>query len=117
MAVKKKAPVKKMPVKKTPVKPEPVTMIIDLSEDTKNFLSELFGQKPVKTKPPVEDIPAPVKKENPNLLTKIRETINSKASEGKTAKIVKLLGEFGVKNASTLPEEKYSEFLEQLEDL
>lgn len=50
-------------------------------------------------------------------LTKIREAINDKAGEGKTANIVHLLGQFGAQSASTLPEINYNSFYGALQNL
>lgn len=50
-------------------------------------------------------------------LTSIREMINLKAGEGKTQAIVKLLGDHGAKNASTLAEDKFDSFYQALKDI
>lgn len=136
MAVKKKAaPVKKVAASKPKSQPQPV--VYELGPGTKDFLIGLLAgfttlvQRVLTVVPASQDAkpepkpdPKPVaapkpaaESTNPNLLTKIRETINQKSEEGKTQKIVKLLGEFGAKNASSLDADKYEDFLERLQDL
>lgn len=50
-------------------------------------------------------------------LTQIRELITSKVDEGKSPLLVELFGKFGAKNASTLPEEHFAEFYQNLLEL
>ena len=50
-------------------------------------------------------------------LTEIREMINEKAGQGKTAQIVKLLSKYGAQSASTLEEENYDAFFTDLKEL
>lgn len=107
----------------------PQVLIIEFSDDVKAFLTKLFSSAPTVarqsyTQPEKEPIAATNKtvaaeapKEATVTLTQIREAINAKAGENKTAAIVKLLGSFGAKNASSLAEESFGDFYEQLINL
>lgn len=50
-------------------------------------------------------------------LTQIRELISAKVAAGKTTDIVALLGKHGAKNASTLAEDQFESFYENLTTL
>lgn len=50
-------------------------------------------------------------------LTQIRELINLKAGDGKTASIVSLLKKHGAQNASSLEESKYDAFYNELKEI
>lgn len=144
-AAAKKAPVKKptakvVPVVRTPKAPKQQVVVVDFSEDTKSLLERLItaisnssGQTVAATPAPapvvnqapapiVNQAPAPVVNQAPavstdTLLTSIREMINTKATEQKTEGIVKLLGQFGAQNASSLLPENYQAFYDQLKAL
>lgn len=73
-------------------------------------------QSPVE-QPKAETPPVNSTEENTVSLTQIRELINLKAGENKTAKIVSLLGEHGAKNASSLGAEHFNVFYEKLKNL
>ena len=108
----------------------PQTLVLDFSDDAKAFLTKLFSSVPTTarqsyTQPEKEPIAqvttnkaaAEAPKEATVTLTQIREAINAKAGENKTALIVGLLGNFGAKNASSLPEDSWSDFYNQLINL
>lgn len=122
---------------------EPKVITVDFSESTKNLLRDLVDamlissnnlrdahlksntktEKIEKSKPEVSHVhvsnsntqSAPVS--SSVSLTKIRETINVKAGENKTAAMLELLGKYGATSASTLQEENYDEFYEALQKL
>jgi len=102
--------------------PAPVVNITTTPSAAAAPVAKAETPKPVQTpKPaPVETPKAAEEKTeegNTVSLTQIRELINLKAGEGKTAKIVSLLGEHGAKNASSLAEENYTNFYNQLKNL
>lgn len=69
---------------------------------------ELFKPQPAVEKPATESKAS---------LTQIREMINIKAGENKTAKIVSLLATFDAKNAAGLDSANYDAFYDQLKAL
>lgn len=131
MAVKKKAAAKSAPKKVAPVvakKPQKQNVVVvDFSEETKDLLRsliEVLGKSPAPVKQIAAAQPAPVatapvvKTTSTTVsLTEIRELINEKAGQGKTAAIVKLLGNHGAQSASTLAEENYDAFFTDLKEL
>jgi len=122
---------------------KPQVLVVDFSDDTKALLRALV--EAINNKPaPVINVPAttgeattkvakqPVAQQpakQPDLfpeeqvskptvsLTQIRELINSKAGEGKTASIVSLLKKHGAQNASSLEESKYDAFYNELKEI
>lgn len=116
-------------------------LVVDFSDDTKALLRALIealnnkpapvinvpGNVPKMENPPAPPTKRPVKQ--PDLfpeeqvgkpivsLTQIRELINSKAGEGKTASIVSLLKKHGAQNASSLEESKYDVFYNNLKEI
>jgi len=142
MTKKKSAPVKKVTVPRAPKKQQ--TLIVGFDDETKELLRQLIAAlsipakihladvgeiKPTYTGPrekvevkhdagKQETIKFPVKKTDETVtLTMIREMINAKVGEGKTDKVVKCLNKYGAKNASTLDEEHFAAFFEDLKDL
>lgn len=106
-------------------KEEPIPRVIfDLSDDAKDFLTNLFGgqktekkttttSKPTKAEAQEEDAP----NEDEVSLTAIREMITDLSREGKTTKIKALLTTFKVSKASELQESDYTKFYEKLKKL
>lgn len=104
-------------------KEEPIPRVIfDLSDDAKDFLTNLFvGQKTDKkttskpTKAEVQEEDAP--NEDEVSLTSIREMITDLSREGKTTKIKALLATFKAAKAAELQESDYTKFYEKLKKL
>lgn len=117
---------------------KPQVLVVDFSDDTKALLRALV--EAINNKPaPVINMPvttgeattkvAQQPAKQPDLfpeeqvgkptvsLTQIRELINSKAGEGKTASIVSLLKKHGAQNASSLEESKYDAFYNELKEI
>ena len=125
MATKKKTAVKKpAPKKVTPVvrKSNDQRMVVDFSDESKALIEKLIDalKKPTiqSSDAVVHEQAAPEEKsDNKISLTQIRETINEKAGQGKTASIVKLLDGYGAQSASTLSEDNYSAFFTDLKEL
>lgn len=114
-------------------------LVVDFSDDTKALLRalvEAINNKPapvINVPGKMENPPAPPTKQpakqsdlfpeeqvdnKPTVsLTQIRELINSKAGEGKTALIVSLLKKHGAQNASSLEESKYDAFYNELKEI
>jgi hypothetical protein len=113
------------------------TIVIDLSEDTKELLREAIkafvqffapptiveekttqAEAKEESKEVKELTKAPKQAEKATVsLTQIRELIQAKAADQKTTAIVALLKEFSASNASSLAEAHYVDFYEQLKDL
>lgn len=105
-------------------KEEPIPRVIfDLSDDAKDFLTNLFGGQKTEKKTTTTSKPkAEVQEEDaPNeeevSLTSIREMITDLSREGKTTKIKALLTTFKVAKASELQESDYIKFYEKLKKL
>ena len=128
----------KTKTKKTQQSENTQTIVIDLSEDTKELLREAIKAFVQFFAPPtiVEEKttgPAKAKEESKEVkeltkapkqvekatvsLTQIRKLIQAKAADQKTTAIVALLKEFSASNASSLAETHYVDFYEQLKDL
>lgn len=143
-AAKKAAPKKAAPpAPKKVVAPKSNVVVVDFSEDSKELLRGLIGAitssfapvvvnaaAPGATKQVFQaDIAAPIKAATPapaatpppptanTLLTSIREMINTKAGEGKTAEIVALLSKYGAQSASTLEAEHFQGFFDDLKNV
>lgn len=109
--------------------------IIELSEATKKFLTDLMSKNTEsEPEPEPEPAPKPVKEKAPKpvkekvveekaeqplsvSMTQIRELISFKVSEQKTQKIKALLGEFDAVNAAALQKEDYDKFYKKLQAL
>lgn len=102
----------------------------DLSQDTKDFLTSLFGGKQIEADQPAIGFKKALSKKTIKVeeeeeedsesvvnITQIRETIQQKAEAGKTDAIKTLLKKYDAKSASTLPEENYEAFFKALNKL
>ena len=81
-----------------------------------NNLKAVKGEKPAETPAPAPaatEAPAPASK---TTLVMIRELVDKKKATAKDA-IVSLISEFGAKNVSTLPADKYDEFYQKVNAL
>lgn len=79
-----------------------------------NNLKAVKGEKPAETPAPeATETPAPASK---TTLVMIRELVDKKKATAKDA-IVSLISEFGAKNVSTLPADKYDEFYQKVNAL
>lgn len=139
---KKAAPVKKVAAPRAPKKPQ--TLIVGFDDETKELLRQLVAaiSIPGKITGPSPSEAAEIKKAVKEIaagkqetikfptvnatgkevvatvtLTMIREMINAKVGEGKTDKVVKCLNKYGAKNASTLDEEHFAAFYEDLKEI
>lgn len=59
----------------------------------------------------------PIKEEKPPTLEEVRSKLATLSQSGKQAEVKKLITDFGAKKLSDIPEEKYPEVLEKLEEL
>ncbi|MFN2746938.1 hypothetical protein ACINLE_17635 [Bacillus sp. z60-18] len=79
---------------------------------------EVPEAEPEKTKSAKAKAKAPKVEEAPAIDKKVvREKLASKAQEGKQAQVKELLRKFGAEKLSEIPEEKYADLLELVEEL
>lgn len=95
-----------------------VTVSVDLSAETKSFLTNLFGSAPAKADKPGAKADKPAAKETAGPTTEeVREKATAKSEAGLKDEVKALIKKHGGNNLKTLPAENYVAFLADLDEL